>query len=280
MRKLPLLLILLLIAPLVANAVYTKELYPTDDAYIVADLLDPQDRLGLRSLNTGDFNFTKVWYAWNITGRGEFIVSYGMMKFDLSDIRAADVISAQLELTALNVQLSGASREVVLFKGLNNTWSEDSVTFNNHPGFNPNITVSTTVLPMAKTYTWDLTDWVKKSAGSQLTLYISFKTLYRGSEEQVVFFSKDFTKARPKLILELVGEPQQGMLLDPMLLAAIGVVAVLVVIAFLGYRYVRGRPAKPKKRKRAVKKGICPNCKKPVSEEFKLCPYCGYQLKK
>lgn len=278
MRKLPLLLILLLVVPLVANAVYTKELYPTDDAYIVADLTDPQDRLGLRSLNTGNFNFTKVWYAWNITGRGEFIISYGMMKFDLSDIRAADVISAKLELVVLNIQLSGASREVVLFKGLNNTWSENSVTFNNHPGFNPNITVSTTVLPIAKTYTWDITDWVKESAGGQLTLYISFKTLYRGSEEQVVFFSKDFTKNRPKLVLELTGSPQQG--LDPMLLAAIGAIAAIAVIAFLGLRYVRRRPAKPRKRRRAVKKGVCPNCDKPVSEEFKLCPYCGYQLKK
>jgi rRNA maturation endonuclease Nob1 len=65
-----------------------------------------------------------------------------------------------------------------------------------------------------------------------------------------------------------------------MLLAAIGAIAAIAVIAFLGLRYVRRRPAKPRKRRRAVKKGVCPNCDKPVSEEFKLCPYCGYQLKK
>ncbi len=249
---------LLLLIPIIANAEYERVIYPTDDAYIVADFMDPQDRLGLRTLNTGDFNFTKVWYAWNVTGRGEFIISFGMLKFDLSDVNPNDVISARLEMTAINVQLTGASREVVLYKGLSNAWSESKINFNNNPGYDNSSYVSTYVIPQAKTYSWDVTQWVKESAGGQLTLYVAFRTLYYGNEEQVVFVSRNYPdrKFQPKLVIETASPPPAQGLDQTTLLIIAGAIIAAALVGFLLYRVRRRgieRPAKKPARKRKKK---------------------------
>ena len=249
----------LFLLPILTHAVYEVTIYPTDDAYVVVDLTDPTDRLGLRTLNTGDFNFTKVWYAWNITGKGELVISYALFKFDLHNISARDVISAKLELTVYNVRLTGASREVVLFKGINNTWSESTVNFNNHPGFDPNDTVSIVILPIAKTYSWNVTKWVKENAGGQLTIYVSFKRLFRNNEEQVVFVSRNYPdpKYKPKLVVELIGEapPKKGEaqpFVDPFILAAVVGAVAVAFVAFVFLR--RRRKVEEKKEKRPVRR--------------------------
>ena len=43
------------------------EISPTDDAYVITDLNDPQDLHHLRSLNTGNLEFLKVCYSLYVT---------------------------------------------------------------------------------------------------------------------------------------------------------------------------------------------------------------------
>jgi len=217
-------LLLLLLIPIAAHAQYEVSVYPTDDAYIAADLVAQQDIKGLRTLNTGDLRYMEVGYTYAVRAVGNvtegnftvvpvtLTVSFGMLKFDLSNVTSNDVISAKLELTAINASLTGYSREVVIYRGRSNAWSESSVNFNNNPGyFNDTFVGGTYVANLrAKTYSWDMTQWVKESAGGQLTLYVAMKTLYPNNSEWVIFLTKENANYRPRLVLELASPPQGG----------------------------------------------------------------------
>ena len=67
---------------------------PTDDTFIGLDLTNLNDPLDLRNLNAGDLDFLKIWYANNVTSAQEFIVTSGLLKFDLSELNTDDIISA------------------------------------------------------------------------------------------------------------------------------------------------------------------------------------------
>ena len=86
----------LLLIPLVISIAYGQELntiklVPTDDAYVVSDITNFVDNVGLRDLNTGDAGFLKIWYAFNVTENQEKILSAGYLKFDLTELDADDI---------------------------------------------------------------------------------------------------------------------------------------------------------------------------------------------
>ncbi len=290
MRKVTVLflsLLLLLLIPIAAHAQYEVSVYPTDDAYIAADLVDQQDIKGLRTLNTGDLRYMEVGYTYAVRAVGNvtegnstvvpvtLTVSFGMLKFDLSNVTSNDVISAKLELTAINASLTGYSREVVIYRGRSNAWSESSVNFNNNPGyFNDTFVGGTYVANLrAKTYSWDMTQWVKESAGGQLTLYVAMKTLYPNNSEWVIFLTKENANYRPRLVLELASPPQGGEQPPPQeqpgtqpqgldtttILAIVAAIAVVAIAAAI--LLYRRRAAKPAKRGRRGRR------KKATSEE-------------
>ncbi len=187
-----------------AVAQRTLEIFPSDDAYIVYDVNDPDDKQGFRSLNTGSLKFLKVWYAWNVTHaeKNEF-VSFAYLKFDLSQISADKVASAKLRLYAQNITLTGASRLVDVHVASPSPWDESTLTYLNRPLF-PNDPAASTSVRDLGWYEWNLADPVKQGAGSSLTVAVLLRTLFIHNEEQVVFSSKEAVDSslRPELLIE------------------------------------------------------------------------------
>ncbi len=207
-------ILMMLAGNLRASAQQILELKPTDDSYVVSDLNDPLDKLGFRDLNAGDFKFLKTWYAWNVTKSGkERIISLIYLKFDLSNLKADSISSAELQMYAFVANLTGITRPVDIHVVPNSNWTQSSLTFNSAPVFKPNATASTIIQSNNKWYSWDLTDLVRKNAGSQLSLAVVLRTMYKNSEEQVVFHSKESNERdkAPKLVIALVGSSSTGM---------------------------------------------------------------------
>lgn len=197
-----------------ARATSTERLKPTDSAYVVADLNDNgTDKLGLKSLNTGNLNITKVWYAWNLTiinrTSGKVagyvpvkIVSLAYMKFDLSGLHPGDITNATLNLYSINSNMTGASRFLVAYQVDNNGWSQSTLDFYNAPNFNRNVNSSASVTNGVKGwYKFDLTKMAQGKAGGQLSIMITFLILYQHNEEQVVFDSPRATSNQPYLLV-------------------------------------------------------------------------------
>jgi hypothetical protein len=191
-----------------------KQKFAIDDAYVVADLNDRQDKLGLAKLNTGDKEFLKSWYAWNVTRAGtERILSIVYLKFDLGDVSNADDIgSASLKLYPFIANLTAASREITVYGTASGVeWSQDSIVYEGAPALDTklNSTLLVTEEDVNKYLTWDITSMAKQNAGSNMTLALLIKSMNRGHEEQVVFYSQEHPTVlqRPTLIMEIAGSP-------------------------------------------------------------------------
>jgi hypothetical protein len=264
------------------------ELTSVDDAYVVSDLNDPADRAGLQNLNTGELEFMKIWYAWNVTQSGkEKIVSLGYMKYDLSKIKAEFIESAKLQMYANIANLTGAARAVDVYLAPNNNWDEGALTYSTASAFMPTSNSSAVVSKAGKYYTWDLTELVKKNAGSELSLVIALRTMYENSEEQVIFYSKDAKdKSKvPTLLIDYSGSiPDElaklstddsndtGMMLYGLIAAASG------AGAFGFFMYNRQRNGHSMQVVNVEEKR-CPQCGEETMQGYNVCPYCGMNLK-
>lgn len=179
-------------------------LVPTDDSYVIADLNDPEDTVGLRKINAGNLNFLKMWYAWNVTGaEGREIVSIVYLQFDLSEIGSPDQISsAKLRMFAQNVSLN-SPRAVDVYLASGDPWKESTVNYITAPSFSTEPLASTSI-SSEKWYEWDVTAPVKDKAGANITLAILLEHLFINTEEQVIFASKDVEDGslRPKLVID------------------------------------------------------------------------------
>jgi|GEM_PF-5037271 len=264
------------------------ELTSADDAYVVSDLNDPADRAGLQNLNTGELEFMKIWYAWNVTQSGkEKIVSLGYMKYDLSKIKAEFIESAKLQMYANIANLTGAARAVDVYHAPNNNWDENALIYSTASAFIPTSNSSAVISKAGKYYTWDLTELVKKNAGSELSLVIALRTMYENSEEQVIFYSKDAKdKSKvPTLLIDYSGSiPDElvklstddsndtGMMLYGLIAAASG------AGAFGFFMYNRQRNGHSIQVVNAEEKR-CPQCGEETMLGYNVCPYCGTNLK-
>ena len=182
------------------------DLAPSDDAYVVVDVNDQADKQGFAGLNTGDYKFLKVFYAWNVTASGkERIISVAYLKFDLSKINPDSAQSASLKLYPFIENLTGLSRPVDVYAVSNDAWKESTIVFHNAPKVIASQNTTAYVSEINKYVSWDITNLVKSHSGSSLTLAITFKNTYMHSQEQVVFYSKeaDDPTKRPKLELTL-----------------------------------------------------------------------------
>lgn len=275
---------------------------PTNDAYVVNDLNDPTDKAGLQNLNTGDLEFMKVWYAWNVTKSGkEKVLSLGYMKYDLSNIDAKFVESAKLQMSVKIANLTGAARPVDVFLAKNVKWDEHTLAFNNAPAFMANVNASAAVSKPDKYYTWDVTDMVKQNAGSDLTLVVALQTLYEKNEEQVVFSSKDASdKSKiPMLLIDysgqipakLIGDQNssvgtEGKSQDNMSIitySSIAGAAGAGGFAFFMYNKQRNSNGNGHSAQTQVsvaeERSFCSNCGEQTMSGYNVCPYCGTNLR-
>jgi hypothetical protein len=265
---LSLLLILLLMVPSrvgFAQQARHAELSPTDDAYVVADLNNPADPLGLRTLNTGSLTFLKAWYAWNVSQAGtEKVISLVYLKFNLAPLSADSISSAKLQLFASKVNLTGASRAVAVYFVQNNGWSEKTLTFNNAPGFNNTIYTTSYVSFSGQWYTFDVTSMAKMQVHSQLSLMVALALLYEHNEEQVVFNSNEASSNQPKLVVNYIGPSLSpielisafvftfpGFLITPAIAAGGGVGAFLFVRRYGVLRKTGQKAPKTKRTKKS-----------------------------
>lgn len=206
-------------ARLFASADQSSNLSPTDDAYVVADLNDPSDLEGLRTLKTSNLNFLKIWYAWEnitspVTGNLTLvkIVSLAFLKFNLGSLNVKNISSAQLMLYASTVSLTGASRLLDAYLVTNNTWTQQNLDFDNNPGFDNNTYAYTSVSSANQWYSFDVTQMARQQLTSgELSIAITFSLLFEGNEEQVVFNStRAPVNLQPKLVVTYPGSGALG----------------------------------------------------------------------
>jgi len=265
------------------------ELEPTDDAYVVGDLNDPADSLGLRTLNTGNFKFLKVWYAWNVTGaQDKKIVSLAYLNFDLSGLNPDQISSAKLKIYMQNVTLTGISRFVDVHVANVSPWEESSLVYRNAPSFSANKTASASVSVIGW-YEWDLTKTVKEKTGSNFTVVVLLQKLLQNKEEQVVFTSKetDDPTLIPRLVIERSTTPaavgDSGLTWMPAMIVGIAVGVGGAAAGFIFYRRRNQQGSTLHVSSQIPKEtspNLCPNCGKSISKDFNVCPFCEYDLRK
>jgi RNA polymerase subunit RPABC4/transcription elongation factor Spt4 len=291
----------------------TVKISPSDDAYVAADLNDNgTDKLGLRSLNTGNLPILKVWYAWNLTivNKNGTVVGYipvkivtvAYFKFDLSSIPSGQgVTNATLNLYAENSNLTGASRLMVAYYVPINSWSQTNVNWYSAPGFQSKVNASVSVTNDLKGwYSLPLTRFVQNATGKTLSIALTFLVLYKHNEEQEVFNSTRASGGQPYLSVTYNGSPpfSIGGLYDfsnginstnAIGILIIVVIVVAIVLAFWWWRRRAGRSVKAKGRAKELavpkapgsvmaKGAKCTNCGAQVQSDFKLCPECGREL--
>ena len=236
--------ILLILTPAITEAFAQQanslELEPTDDAYVINDFNDPDDKQDLQSINTGELEFLKTWYAWNVTNAENMkIISFTYLKFDLSELTQDQIVSAKLKMYAQNVTLSGGPILVDVHASSAAPWMETTLIYPDSPLFHPNPT-DTALIGSIDWYEWEVTSAVKEKAGSDLTLALLLREVQNGLEEQVVFTSKDSEEnsLSPKLIIEksVVAGTSEQIPEDLSYLIVVAVIGGVGAVGFIVYR--------------------------------------------
>ena len=215
-------LLLFALLSLLMGASATKSLVidVSEDSYIIADLNDPNDALGVREENYGDLDFVKVWYLWNVVQEevipevpeGEeavpevvetefekiWCVSY--LKFDLTELQDMEIESAMLQLYAQPVAIL-TPRYVQAYQ-VDSDWDELTINFNNAPGWGASALATTIIYQADRWYGWDLTSGVKAEISSgQFSLAVMFRDMEKASEELVGFPSRESGENFPRLLI-------------------------------------------------------------------------------
>jgi hypothetical protein len=205
--------VLLLLLPLMAAspimaASPTKSLVidVSEDTYVVADLNDPSDALGLREKNYGSLDFVKTWYLWNVVEEGgqevekEKVISIIYLKFDLSPIENKTIESATLQLYAKNVVLTNP-RFVQVFL-VSSDWSESTINFNSKPTWGTTAIASSVVYSADYWYSWDVTgDVTSGRQAGDIAFAVMLRDMDKGSEELVAFSSREAGANIPRLVV-------------------------------------------------------------------------------
>lgn len=213
MTRINIMLIFLIFFTLTGNSYAQTNsiaILPTDDAFLVSNLMDVNNEQGIGDLNSGDLEFLKVWYSWNTTELNEMFFAPAYLKFDLSEIKQEDIISAKLKMLPYKIKSQGT--ELTIFLVLNNNWNEKNITFNNGPSYGEQSFSSVPPTSVEEWHIWDLTQVVKLHAGSQISLAVAISTLKVNSEEMLVFYSKESQNIMnyPHLEIELAGNVPLG----------------------------------------------------------------------
>ena len=265
----------------------TIKLFPTDDAYVVTNQNDPDDKQGLKALNTGDLDFLKIWYANNVTKNQEKIISIGYLKFDLSDLNAENISSAELKMQPFVINKKAAILPVDVFLVASDDWSESAINFTNRQLFFNQVVDSTEISDTGKWHSWNVTDVVKQNTKPQISFALLIRYLYDNSEEQSAFYSKDVAEKQNAPYLEIVYAEEPNMIFNDlgsenlgMAVAIIGGIAAIGVA--IGIKYLRKNKKQPTITQQSQASSnqkqerlSCKNCGKTIMKTFKVCPFCG-----
>ncbi len=216
----------------------------SEDAYVVADLNDPDDTQGLMERNYGSLDFLKTWYFWNVVEEEgqevekEKIISVIYLKFDLGPIKDKKIESAMLQLYAKNVVLL-TPRFVQVFL-VSTEWPEAAINYNARPTWGLNALASSAVYRADYWYGWDVTDDVKKEKQpGQISFSVMLRDMDRGAEELVVFASREAEASMPRLVVTYT---ELGVVVSWYWWAVGGlVVLAAAALAFLGGLKLRRR---------------------------------------
>ena len=283
----------------------SQKIFPTDDAYVITDENDPSNQRGLEDIHTGNLKFLKIWNANNVTPNQEKIFTIGYLKFDLSNVGGINISDANLLLKTRIINAT-QPRQIDLFFVPNSSWDELDIAYYNKPGLvSDQVIASTTISEINKWYSWDVTDIIKQTSGTQVSFALVNRLFEDKTEEQFIFYSKeaDDPENVPFLEIEYTGavpptllQSTQGNETDYTLAAIVGgLVAAAVGIGIFFTLVLRKKGSKqlttqqatttisektrtdsPEQKLSPEKK--CKLCDKPLSKEFKVCPYCGYKI--
>ena len=180
----------------------TKVLNPTDDVSVIANLSVPPDQDKLRQINTADLKFIQVSYAINATGNEQNFISIPFLKFNLTDVQSDNVVSAILKAKPFKI-LQNSANYIDLFYFPDNDWSESEISLYSATLENSALIQNSPSIFDGITYQWDLTDSVKKNAGSEYTIGMMFHDRNQNDEEIVSFYSSEAEDPKNSIYLEI-----------------------------------------------------------------------------
>ena len=277
--------------------------YPINDAFVLSDVNHPNDT-ELEETNTGKEDFLKVWYSWNMTDNGEHIVSIPLLQFDTSDIDRDRVKSAKIFIYPFVLETPRGQAKLVAMPGINQTWNESSITFNNSPTFIRNAIATAFITEPNKWYSFQVKDWVTKSFWENpLTFFIMFEQSVFPGMENVAFYSKEAQDSKLAPYLEIEYYEERSLLsslqeneTDYTLAAIVGVlvaaaagIGIFIALILrkksskqLTAKQVTTTPSeKPRtdsQKQKPSQERKCKLCGKTLVQDFKVCPYCGYRV--
>ena len=184
-------------------------LKPIEDTYVITNLKPGVDNL--QDLNFGDFTFLKMWYKLDGTRDGDNIGTFGLLKFDLSDLDPKKIQDAKLVMKPY-VVITEKNQTLFNIYPIPSNWDEDTVTWNSMPKFTWLINSQSHVSQPNKQVIWDVTSYVQDKAGAYLGLALGYESALTAKEELVTFYSKEAENPddSPFLEIEYSGELPQS----------------------------------------------------------------------
>ena len=215
--------------------IYTTTVLPTDDAFVISDLNDPQDEQDFSITNTGKLDFLNIWYNWSNTNQK--IISIGYLKFDLSSIQSQDVIKAELLMKPYIAKINGESVSIDLIYVSDNDWNESEINYIDKPVLPTEPNSSTSISALDIWYNWDMTSLVNKNKGEELSVALVIKNIIEDTEEMVVFYSSEDSDRSPHLRVTYIpiviqeNSVEESKLIFIILGISIAAIATIVFIA-------------------------------------------------
>jgi len=176
---------------------YTTLRLASDDAYVISDLNDPQDKQGFITTNTGELNFLKIGYDWS--NENQKIINVGYLKFDLTSIQSPDIIKAELVMQPHIAKINGESISIDLIHVSDDDWNESEINYINKPTYLTQSDSSISISELDVWYSWDITSLANKNKGEELSVALVIKNILENTEENVLFNSIQVLERAPHL---------------------------------------------------------------------------------
>jgi glucose/arabinose dehydrogenase len=185
------------------NAVYKIIYTPTGGGTTV---LNPVADAYVRNGTFGNDNYGTAKSLGTKTSNGAGATYHTYLRFNISSV-SSSITSAKLRLYGYLNNTNVSSATVRVFNVTNNTWQENTITFNNKPAAQTAVLASTTVNGTTKQYyEWDLTQHIialKNSGATFVSLMLNNLTVTTST--RVIYNSKEMTANKPQLTITTTG---------------------------------------------------------------------------
>ncbi|MHA1740956.1 MAG: CBM96 family carbohydrate-binding protein, partial [Candidatus Thorarchaeota archaeon] len=157
-------------------------LFPSGDAYVDND--DYKDKY---NTNYGSSTSLKVCYNLKYDS-----IQRSYLKFDLSQLPAKSITSAKLLLTAKDVgdvDTNGPGVPMEVYSVTDDTWLEDTITWNNAPALDTLLTE--TVVADEGAFTWDVTSFIQSEFSGDNVASLALRLTGESVAEEAEFYSRE-----------------------------------------------------------------------------------------